>query len=95
MTHPEEADQQASTSPDGTRTVKVLAGSQDAFLYDTANPPSFDPVYLASGVQRVEFSDPGNGRPLEIVLKLDDGSFDLFDGDGQPYNSQADAATMQ
>jgi hypothetical protein len=92
MTQPVETDLQVSTSPDGTRTVKVLAGSDDAFLYDTANPPSFDPIYLASGVQRVEFSDPSNGRPLEIVLKLDDGSFDLFDGDGHPYNAQADAA---
>jgi len=95
MTQPEENDLQVSTSPDGTRTVKVLAGSDDAFLYDTANPPSFDPIYLASGVQRVEFSDPSNGRTLEIALKLDDGSFDLFDGDGHPYNAQADAAAMQ
>jgi hypothetical protein len=95
MTQPVETDLQVSTSPDGTRTVKVLAGSDDAFLYDTANPPSFDPIYLASGVQRVEFSDPSNGRPLEIELKLDDGSFDLFDGEGRPYNAQADAAAMQ
>jgi len=27
---------------------------------------------------------------LEIVLKLSDGSFDLFDGQGHPYNSQAE-----
>jgi hypothetical protein len=26
------------------------------------------------------------------MLKLDDGSFDLFDGDGHPYNAQAEAA---
>jgi hypothetical protein len=32
---------------------------------------------------------------LEIELKLDDGSFDLFDGEGRPYNAQADAAAMQ
>jgi len=95
MTQPVETDLQVSASPDGTRTVKVLAGSDDAFLYDTANPPSFDPIYLASGVQRVEFSDPGNGRPLEIVLKLDDGSFDLFDGDGHPFNAQGAAPDMQ
>lgn len=73
-------------SPDGTRTVKLLPGSEDAFLYDTDGVTSFNPVYLASGVERVEFSNTANGRPLEIVLKLNDGSFDLFDGDGHPFN---------
>ena len=76
---------QSNVSPDGTRIVKIDAETQDAFLYDTANPPTFDPVYLASGVQSVQFSDVSNGRPLEIVLKLNDGSFDLFDGQGNPY----------
>jgi len=76
---------QSNVSPDGTRMVKVDADTQDAFLYDTANPPNFDPVYLASGVQSVQFSDTNNGRPLEIILKLNDGSFDLFDGQGNAY----------
>jgi hypothetical protein len=80
------SDFQNSTSPDGTRVVKVAADTQDAFLYDTANPPSFQPVYLASGVQSVQFSDTSNGRPMEIILKLNDGSFDMFDGQGNPYN---------
>jgi len=82
-------DQSSGTSfnsPDATRTVKIVATTQDAFLYDTANPPTFDPIYLASGVQNVQFSDTKNGRPLEIILKLNDGSFDMFDGQGNPYN---------
>ena len=74
-------------APDGTRAVKVFGDSKDAFLYDTANPPTFDPVYLASGVQSLEFSDTGNGRALEIILKLQDGSFDMFDAQGHPYNA--------
>ena len=89
-------DMKASSSPDGTRTVKVVAESGDAFLYDDSQAPAFDPIYLASGVTRVEFSDTGNGRPLEIVLKLTDGSFDLFDGEGRPYNpgpAETDADT--
>jgi hypothetical protein len=73
-------------SPDGTRNIKIDQATQDAFLYDTANPPSFDPVYLASGVESAQFSDPSNGRPMEIILKLNDGSFDLFDSVGNPYN---------
>ncbi|HVM32458.1 MAG TPA: hypothetical protein VMU88_04940 [bacterium] len=72
------------TSPDGSRQVKVMGDSKDAFLYDTANPPSFAPVYLASEVSNVQFSNNA-GRPLEIVLTLGDGTFDLFDGEGNPY----------
>ena len=72
-------------SPDGTRSVKFATSLRDAFLYDTANPPSFDPIYLASGVQSVQFSDTSNGKPLEIILKLGDGSFDMFDAQGNPY----------
>ncbi len=74
------------TSPDGTRLIKVAAETQDAFLYDTADPPTFNPIYLASGVQSVEFSDTSHGRPLEIILKLNDGSFDVLDGQGIPYS---------
>jgi hypothetical protein len=82
-------DQPASSSyncPDGTRSVKIATPLQDAFLYDTANPPSFDPIYLASGVQSVQFSDMSNGKPMEIILKLGDGSFDMFDAQGNPYS---------
>ncbi len=86
VTVPDSTDMQTFTSPDNTRVVKVIADTQDAFLYDTANPPAFNPVYLASGVQDVLFSNSNNGRPLEMVLRLNDGSFDMFDSNGNPYN---------
>ena len=92
VTPPDTVTSQSFDSPDKARTVKLVSDSQDAFLYDTAQPPSFEPIYLASGVQRVEFSDTSNGRPMEIVLKLNDGSFDLFDGQGQPYNPGGEEA---
>ncbi len=75
-------------SPDSKRMVKVVPGDGDAFLYDTANPQAFEPVYLASGVQSVQYSNLDNGRPLEIMLKLNDGSYDLFDAEGNAYNSE-------
>jgi hypothetical protein len=87
-------------SPDNTRVVKVDRETHDAFLYDTTDPPSFEPVYLASGVAGVQFS-ANNGRPMEIVLKLNDGSFDVFDGQGNSYSpgnfdaDQADQASAQ
>ncbi len=89
VTAPDTGNFNTYTSPDGTRVVKVTTDTQDAFLYDTANPPSFEPVYLASGVESVSFSDPNNGRPMEIVLKLNDGTFDMFDGQGNSYGPGA------
>jgi hypothetical protein len=87
----EQAGETAYNSPDGKRSVKIVPGEGDAFLYDTADPSAFSPIYLASGVQSIQYSDVNNGRPLEIVLRLNDGSFDLFDAQGNPYN----AATSQ
>lgn len=86
VTGPENASMQSYTSPDNTRIVKVDSDTQDAFLFDNETPPAFVPIYLASGVKNVMFSDTSNGRPLEIVLTLNDGSFDMFDGQGTPYN---------
>ncbi len=83
----DEANDAVYDSPDGTRRVKLAPTGGDAFLYDRADPPAFDPIYLASGVQTIQFSSPGSGRPLEIILKLSDGSFDMFDGEGRPFNS--------
>jgi hypothetical protein len=72
--------------------VKIVQNDGDAFLYDAALIPSFDPIYLASGVQSVQFSDVNNGRSLEIILKLNDGSFDMFGSDGHPYNAEVSEA---
>ncbi len=86
VTAPDDGVMNSYASPDGTRMVKIDQQTQDAFLYDTANPPGFDPVYMASGVESVNFSDTSNGRPMEIILKLNDGSFDMFDAQGNAYN---------
>jgi hypothetical protein len=87
VTVPENSSMQTFKSPDNTRLVKVVAETNDAFLYDTSNPPQFSPIYLASGVKDVIFSDTNNGKPLEIILKLSNSSFDMFDGYGNPYNT--------
>ncbi|HVZ80531.1 MAG TPA: hypothetical protein VHE12_06955 [bacterium] len=76
-------------SRNGDRTVKVFG--EDAFLYDTDQDGSDNkPVYLASHVKEVKFSLPGSGRPMQIMLILEDGSFELFDWDGNPYNRPQD-----
>jgi hypothetical protein len=88
VTVPEDVSSNSFISADKTRTVKLVSDTQDAFLYDTSEQPAFNPVYLASGVKEVIYSDTSNGKPLEIILKLNDGTFDMFDGLGNPYNSQ-------
>ncbi len=72
-------------SSDGSRMVKVVSGG-DAFLFDTAIPPAFNPIYLASNVSGVRFSNTSNGEPLQVLLELNDGTFDLFDNQGNALN---------
>ncbi len=78
-----------TANADGTRVVKVMGAGQDAFLYDTAVPPDFNPVYLASKVQKVEFVDPGDGGAMEIDVTLSDGTLNYFDLQGNPLETTA------
>jgi len=71
-------------SNDGTRQVKVVGN--DAFLYDTSGQNSFKPIYLGSNVTSVKFSNTNNGKPLQVMLMLSDGSFDMYDGQGNPLS---------
>ena len=70
-------------SKDGTRMVKVVGG--DAFLYDTTEGETDNkPYYLGSDVKEVRFSNGQNGKPFQILLVFDDGSFQMLDSDGNP-----------
>ncbi len=70
-------------SPDGTRRVEVMGNDQDAFLYDTADPPAFKPVYLASNVKKVTFTNKGKDSALQVVVVTNDGKTQRFDDSGQ------------
>lgn len=97
VTAPADQDYQVYNAPDNSCEVKVMNDTQDAFLYDTDDPNAMQPVYLASGVESVSFSDPSSGRPLQVVLKLNDGTFDMFDDEGNSYgpgNYDADQAAQ-
>lgn len=72
------------SSQDGTRMVKVVNG--DAFLYDTVQGEDGKPFFLASGVKEVKFSG-GDGKPLQVLAIFEDGSFQLYDSDGNAYNT--------
>jgi hypothetical protein len=80
---------QAYMSPDGTREVMVSAdGNETAYLYDVdSNDMSpFSPVYLAAGVNSVQFGADDQGNP-NITLGMDDGVYSVFDWNG---NAQAE-----
>ena len=78
---------QTFNSKDGSRMVKLAGDSGDAFLYDTTGTPAFKAKYLASDVTDVRFSNTNNGKPLQIMLSLSDGSFELYDADGNAVGS--------
>jgi hypothetical protein len=78
------ADNRARVSPDGTRLVQIYGERREAFLYDQTGggEPRFL-AFLASGVKRVRFSEPQKGEPFEIMVVLNDGTFDVFDQNGK------------
>ena len=87
-TNTDVADQPAEltyNSKDGTRMVKIVNG--DAFLYDTVEGESdAKPFFLVSNVKAIKFSNTFGGKPLRILVTLNDGSFQMFDADGNPFS---------
>jgi hypothetical protein len=71
-------------SNDGSREVKVVGS--DAFLYDVSGQNAFKPVYLGTNVTSAKFSNTSNGKPLQVMLLFSDGSFGLFDAQGNSIN---------
>ncbi|HVM31890.1 MAG TPA: hypothetical protein VMU88_02055, partial [bacterium] len=55
--------------------------SRDAFLSDTAVPPSFHTVFLGSNAETVIYSQSGAGG-WKITVTYTDGSVKSFDEDG-------------
>jgi hypothetical protein len=72
----------AKRSPDGTREIQVYGDRREAFLYDLTGggDPRFI-AYLATGVKHVTFSE-ASGSDMQIMLLMLDGSYDVFDADG-------------
>lgn len=83
-----ETDKEVYVSEDGTREVRIVGEERDAFLYDTAETPSFEPEYLASDVKEVVFNTATDGA-LQIMLVVEktvngqvERSFRVFDAQG-------------
>jgi hypothetical protein len=82
----------ATSSPDNRRTVQVFGDGAQAFLYDkTAVPPKFL-KYLGQGVSKVRFSGGTGGAALQILVEFKDGTFVLFDADGNSESAAVQSA---
>lgn len=85
-------------SADGRRSVQLFGAANDAFLYDTAETPAFEPVYLASHATEARFNE-SEGQPLQVLLLTEvpkpDGTvlkgFELFDENGNEWAPPAPA----
>ena len=85
----------AKDSPDGRRTVQIVGAGAQAFLYDkTASPPVFL-KYLGQGVSQVRFSGGNAGAPLQILVEYNDGTFAVFDADGNSRSAAAEPAAAK
>ena len=76
----------STTSPDGARMVQVFGPKSEAFLYNTsAAEPAFL-KYLGQDVDKVAFSSRTAASP-QVLLNFKDGSFAIYDQDGNPQNA--------
>jgi hypothetical protein len=69
-------------SPDQRRTMLIFGPQSEAFLYDVTSDAPVFLKYLGSNVQSVEYSGKTSGNPLQILVRFFDGSFALYDADG-------------
>lgn len=70
-------------SQDRSRRVAVTGENRDAFLYDVADPPAFEPMYLGSDVKDVQFQKGADGKLAGVSVMLEDGALNLFDQNGK------------
>ena len=84
-----------STSPDGSRMVQIVGDQGDAYLYDRSTGQPTYLKYLGANVDKVRFSGGANGQPVQILVDYKDGSFALFDAEGNSASSPpANAAEL-
>lgn len=77
----------AWTSPDGKRMVQIVGPTGMAYLYDESQPKPVLLKPLTGNVDSVKFSGGKNGQPVQILLELKDGSFAVYDANGEPMGA--------
>jgi hypothetical protein len=77
----------SAMSPDGKRSVRITGPQDEAYLYDESAEPPAMLKYLGHGVNKARFSVGAAGKAPRILLDFKDGSFALFDADGNPLDA--------
>jgi hypothetical protein len=78
-------------SPDGRRQVQVYGTAAQAFLYDKTGDQAQYVKFLGEGVEKVRFTGASGGKALQILLEFKDGTFAVYDEDGNSIDSAAAA----
>jgi hypothetical protein len=81
-------------SPDGTRLIKIMGTDSEAFVYDVSSSTQVYLNYLGRGVDKIRFSGKKPGETPQILVDFQDGSFSLFDMDGNPAKSASPPAVQ-
>ena len=74
-------------SADQTRMVQLSGNDNEAFLFDTTGTNPTLIKYLGNNVTDVAYSTSFSNKALQILLKYQDGSFALFDANGNSLNT--------
>jgi hypothetical protein len=81
----------AEKSPDGKRMVQITGTEGGAFLFDESATPPIFMKHLGDNVEKVRYSGGSGGQPVKILVDYKDGTFGLFDEDGNPADKPAAA----
>ncbi|MFI5363546.1 MAG: hypothetical protein ACHQ49_16385, partial [Elusimicrobiota bacterium] len=76
-------------SPDGKREVQIVGSDGGAFLFDESKTPPVFMKYLGAGATSVKYVGGTSGKPLSILVNFKDGTFNLFDAEGNPADRSA------
>ena len=88
-TNPAPNEGRGTASPDDRRMVQIFGEANEAFLYDQSSGKPVFLRYLGQDVDKVRFSGGTSGRALQILLDFKDGSFAMFDADGNTLEAPA------
>ncbi len=88
---PPSVEGQKWVSPDKSRLVQILGDNSEAFLYNNSGAQPVYMAYLGRDIVKVWFS---GSIPAQILADFKDGSFSLYDMDGNPKKTPPPKAPL-
>ncbi|MBI3549664.1 MAG: hypothetical protein HY078_11540 [Elusimicrobia bacterium] len=83
-------------SPDGRRSIQIAGSFGDAFLYDSSGAQPVLLKFIGRDIEKARFTGGGaSGKPLQILAEFKDGTFAVFDADGNPLDAPASPAAAE